>query len=112
MHICRKMHSLVQTLYRKVIQLISPCMLYIHVFIISFVGPTHTCKVLMYLEKEDLVSRWRRIGLLLEVTHNDLDIIEKDRAREEDRTTDMLHRWLTSGRATKQALVDAVQVIK
>ena len=95
-----------------VIQLISPCMLYIHVYIISSVGPTHTRKVLHYLENQGLVSRWRRIGLELELTPDDLDIIESNRAREEDRATDMLYRWLTSGRATKQVLVDALQVVK
>ena len=68
--------------------------------------------MLRYLEKQDLVSRWRRIGLELELTYGDLEVIESNRAREEDRATAMLHQWLISGRATKQALVDAVRVVK
>ena len=64
------------------------------------------------MEKQDLVSRWRRFGLELELMFGDLEVIESNRAIAEDRATAMLHQWLISDKATKQALVDAVRVIK
>ena len=68
--------------------------------------------MLPYLEDRGLVPRWRRVGIQLKLTGEALDIIERDRAGEENRAIAMLHQWLISGRATKQALVDALQRIK
>ena len=52
------------------------------------------------------------IGLELELTYDNLDIIERNRDSVEDRAAAMLNQWLTSGRATKQVLVEAVQEVK
>ena len=80
--------------------------------IISFAEATQLHKVLRCLEKQSLVSRWRRIGLVLQLTYDNLEVIQHDRDSVEDRAATMLHQWLTSGRATKQALLDAVQEVK
>ena len=64
-----------------------------------------------YLGKRNLLSRWRRIGLELEISDGDLDIVQRNRDSVEDRAAGMLNQWLTSGRATKQALVEAVQEV-
>ena len=68
--------------------------------------------MLQYLEEHNLVSRWRRIGIELELTNSDLDVIQRDRDSVEDCAVAMLDQWLASGSATKQALVEAVQVVK
>ena len=75
------------------------------------VGPEHIYEVLPYLEDRGLVPRWKRIGVQLRLTFGDLQIIESNNAGEENRTMAMLHKWLISGRATKQALVDALRRI-
>ena len=59
-----------------------------------------------------MVSHWRRIGVELELTHDKLDIIQRDRESVEDCAADMLNKWLISGKATKQALMEAVQLVK
>ena len=52
------------------------------------------------------------IGLELELTYDNLDVIERDKDTVADRVAAMLHQWLTSGKATKQALMEAVQEVK
>ena len=81
-------------------------------YIISSAEAKHLHGVLRYLEKQSLVSRWRRIGLVLQLTYDNLEVVQRDRDSVEDRATAMLHQWLTSGRATKQALVEAVEDVK
>ena len=88
------------------------CMLYIAIYIISSAEAVQLRRVLRYFEKQSIVARWRRIGLELELNYDNLDIIERNRDSVEDRAAAMLHQWLTSGRATKQALLDAVQEVK
>ena len=78
----------------------------------SFVGPAHLSAVMLCLEDRGLVARWRRIGVLLQLLYSDLEIIESNKAGEENRMMAMLNRWLTSGRATRQALVDALQATR
>ena len=80
--------------------------------VISSAEASHLRGVLRYLKKQNLVSRWRMIGLELELTYDNLDIIERNRDSVEDHAAAMLHQWLTSGRATKQALLEAVQEVK
>ena len=80
--------------------------------IISPVEAAHLRGALRYLEKQNIVFRWKRIGLELNLTYSDLEVIKGDSDSVEDRATAMLHQWLTSGRATKQALVEAVRVVK
>ena len=77
-----------------------------------FIEATHLRGVLRYLEQQSLVARWRRIGLELELTFGDLEVIKCNNDSVEDRATTMLYKWLTSGKATKQALVEAVRVVK
>ena len=64
------------------------------------------------MKKQDAVANWRLIGIELELTYGDLDIIERNRDGVADRAAGMLNQWLTSGRATKKALVEAVQEVK
>ena len=64
------------------------------------------------MKKQNLVSRWKTIGLELELTYDDLEVIKCNNESVEDRATAMLYKWLTSGGATKQALVEAVQEAK
>ena len=64
------------------------------------------------MKKQNLVSRWKTIGLELELTYDNLEVIKCNNNSVEDCATAMLHQWLTSGRATKQALVEAVQEVK
>ena len=79
---------------------------------VSSSGAKHIRGVLRYLEEHNLVSRWRRIGLELELTNDLLDVTQRDRDSVEDCAAAMLHEWLTSSIATKQALVEAVRVVK
>ena len=80
--------------------------------VIFSVVATHLREVLRYLEKQNLVSRWRRIGLELQLTYDDLSIIKRDSESVEDCAAGMLHQWLRSGSATKQALLEAIQMVK
>ena len=98
------MHSLVQVWYRQVIQLINQYS--------PSVGSEHLREVLQYLEAQDITTRWKRIGVQLKLSYGDLDKIESNKASVEDCAMAMLYQWLISGRATKQALIDAVQVVK
>ena len=82
------------------------------VYTISSTGATHLRGALRYLEKESHFARWKRIGLELGLTYGDLEIIKSNDDSAEDRAVAMLYQWLTSGGATKQALVEAVQVAK
>ena len=83
-----------------------------YIYNTSSSGAKHIRGVLWYLEERNLVSRWRRIGLELELTNGDLDVIQRNRDSVEDRAAAMLDQWLTSGRATKKALVEAVRLLK
>ena len=78
----------------------------------SSAGATHLRGVLRYLEKQNLVSRWKRIGLELELTYDNLEYIQSNKDSVEDCATAMLYQWLTSGRAIKQVLLDAVHEVK
>ena len=80
--------------------------------IISSAEAAHLCGVLQYLETQNLVFRWRRIGLQLALTYGDLEVIQRDKDSVEDCAAAMLYQWLTSGKASKQVLAEAVQVVK
>ena len=64
------------------------------------------------MEKQGLVARWWRIGLQVQLTYGDLEVIQGSKDSVQYHAAAMLHQWLTSGRATKQPLVEAVQVVK
>ena len=83
----------------------------VHIITI-YIGGEHLRQVLRYLEKQNLLFRWRRIGIELELTYDDLEVIWYNRDSVEDRAAAMLYQWLISGRATKQALVEAVQLVE
>ena len=80
--------------------------------IISSAEATHLLELLLFLKKQGLVSRWRMIGLVLKLAYDNLEVIKCNNDNVEDRAAAMLHQWLSSGRATKQALVEAVQEAK
>ena len=77
-----------------------------------YVEAKHLLGVLQYLEEQSLVARWWRIGLQLQLTYGDLEVIQGNKDSVEHRATAMLYKWLTSGRATKQALAEAARVVK
>ena len=77
-----------------------------------YVEAKHLLGVLQYLEKQGLVACWWRIGLQVQLTYGDLEVIQGSKDSVQDRAAAMLDQWLTSGRATKQPLVEAVQVVK
>ena len=89
-----------------------PCItvrLELAIYLISSADATHLHAVYLFLKKQHLVSHWKMIGLILELDYDNLEVIKGNNDRVEDRATAMIHQWLTSGRATKQALVEAVQ---
>ena len=63
----------------------------------------------LYLDDRGLVARWKKIGIILQLRYSDLKVIKRNEPNEEERLIAMLDQWLTSGRATKQALVDALR---
>ena len=68
----------------------------------------------MFLCLEDLglVARWKKIGMMLQLPYSDLEVIKRNQPDEEERLMAMLNQWLTSGRATKQALVDMLRRLR
>ena len=72
----------------------------------------YLCEVLEFSEVQDIISYWRRTGLQLKLRYGELECIECNKARLQDRVAAMLRQWLISGRVTKQALVDALQRVK
>ena len=68
--------------------------------------------VLICLHERGLVARWRIVGVLLQLPYADLEVIESNKVGEENRMIAMLHQWLNTGRAKKQALVDVLQRIR
>ena len=65
--------------------------------------------LLLYLEDRGLVARWKKIGVMLQLSYSDLEVIKRNQFDEEERLMAMLNQWLTSGRATKQALVNTLR---
>ena len=79
--------------------------------IIPSAEATHLRGALRYLKKQNAVTNWRMIGIELELTYSDLDIIECNRDGVENCAAAMLNQWLLSGRATKQGLLDALEEV-
>ena len=65
--------------------------------------------MLIYLQEQGFGPHWKMIGAFLELSYSTLKDIEQNEVGEGDRMMAMVHEWLISGRATKQALVDALQ---
>ena len=68
--------------------------------------------MLLCLEDRGLVVRWKKIGIMLQLRYSDLEVIKRNQPDEEERLMAMLDQWLSTGRATKQALVDALRKIR
>ena len=68
--------------------------------------------MLCYLEDRGLVARWKKIGIMLQLPYSDLEVIKQNQPDEEECLMAMLNQWLTSGRATKQTLVDALRRLR
>ena len=68
--------------------------------------------MLIYLQEQGFLSRWRMIGAFLSLSYSSLKVIERNEVGEEERMMAMVNEWLISGRATKQALIDALQRLR
>ena len=79
---------------------------------IGFAGPDDLPAVLICLNECGVVTRWRKIGIFLGLRYSVLKVIEKDETDEEDRLTAMLDRWLRAGKATKEALMNAMKNVR
>ena len=64
---------------------------------------------MLCLEDCGVGARWKKIGIMLQLRYSDLEVIKRNQPDEEERLMAMLNQWLTSGRATKQALVATLQ---
>ena len=64
------------------------------------------------MQEQGFLPRWKMIGAFLNLSYSNLKVIERNEPGEEDRMMAMLNEWLVSGRATKQALVDALQRLR
>ena len=71
----------------------------------------HLRGVLRFLKKRNTVTNWRMIGIELQLTYSDLDIIERNRDSVKDCAAAMLNQWIISGRATKQGLFEALEEV-
>ena len=67
--------------------------------------------MLFYVEQQGATPHWKKLGLYLDILLSELEMIEADRAKVDDRIMTMLDRWLRSGTATKQVLIDALRKI-
>ena len=65
-----------------------------------------------HLARIGMIPNWKRIGLQLGLSLPQLKTIQKDETEEYDRFASMLDLWLRTGRATKQALGDALNKIQ
>ena len=54
-------------------------------------------------------SKWRRLGLELDLAPGTLDAIERERPQLDDRLERVLHEWLNSGSATWRQLVEVLE---
>ena len=49
---------------------------------------------------------------MLQLRYSDLEVIKRNQTNEEERLMAMLNQWLTSGRATKEALATTLQRLR
>ena len=88
----------------------------VHVYFMQllsvYIEAKHQRELLKYLEEQNLLARWWRLGIELQLPNNDLMMIQDNEDRLESQAAAMLNKWLTSGKANKQALVEAVRAIK
>ena len=75
-------------------------------------GCDHLPTVLFSLEQQGMTHQWKKLGIYLNLLVKDLQVIEGDNARLDDRMISMLDLWLRSGRATKLVLEDAMRKIR
>ena len=65
--------------------------------------------VLFYVEQHGLTAHWKKLGAYLGIPFPELDVIEVDRAKADDRMMALLDFWLRTGAATKQELINALR---
>ena len=75
-------------------------------------GPDDLSEVVLCLDQCGMATHWKKIGVQLGLRYPDLQAIQKNETDEEDRFAGMLYLWITSGKATKQALMNAVKSIR
>ena len=76
-----------------------------------FSGRAHLSDVLFIVEQQGVISHWKKLGVYLRIQLPELEVIEADHAKADDRMMTMLDHWLKSGTATKQVLIDALRKI-
>ena len=54
-------------------------------------------------------SKWRQLGLELDLAPGTLDAIEQESLKPDNRLERVLHEWLNSGSATWRQLVEALE---
>ena len=64
-----------------------------------------------YVEQHGVTSHWKKLGLYLRILLPELNVIEADYAKADDRMMTILDHWLKGGKATKQVLKDALRKI-
>ena len=79
--------------------------------LIFFIGPSHLSAVFICIKKQGVVTKWKTTGVLLQLPYSDLEVIRRNEDNEEDRMMATLNKWLTSGKASKKALADALQML-
>ena len=77
-----------------------------------FADSYHFPDLLEYLQAKGFIFRWKVIGGFLRIPYSRLKVIERNEFGEEERMMAMLDQWLSTGTATKQALLDALRRIK
>ena len=66
-------------------------------------------EVLSYLIHQGMIPYWKRLGVLLGLPYSDMEAVEANHARADERMMGMLSQWLRSNTATKQRLLDALK---
>ena len=58
-----------------------------------------------------MIPHWKKLGVYLRIQLPELEVIEADHVKADDRMITMLDHWLMSDTATKQVLIDALRKI-
>ena len=68
----------------------------------------HLPDVLFYVEQYGVTSHWKKLGVYLRILLPELEVIEADHPKADERMMAMLDFWLRTGTATKQGLIGAL----
>ena len=66
-------------------------------------------EVLLYLSQRGMTPYWKKLGVFLGLPYSDMEEVEVNHARADERMMAMLSQWLRSGTATKQRLLDVLK---